>query len=101
MADIVPTPSEISILDWAFKGLVAVVLTAGGGLCGMLLKAVGKNRDDLSDHKLHVADNYIKKDVVDRVHERIDSVDEKMDKMKDSMEEKLGDIRNILINMKK
>lgn len=80
---------DFSFFEWAFKGMVSIGLTVGGWFWIMLFKAVGKNRDDLVDHKLHVSDNYIKKDVVDRIHERIDSVDGKMD-----------DIKDILINMR-
>lgn len=68
---------DLSFFEWAFKGLVGVVLTAGWWLWTKLVTAVSKNKDDLAEYKLHVADNYIKKDVVERIHDRIDDLADK------------------------
>lgn len=62
-----------SMLEWAFKGLVSIVLTVGAWMWVMLVRSVGKNREDLADHKLHVSENYAKKtdigDVFDCISE--------------------------------
>ncbi len=89
---------ENTIMEWSFKGLVGVILTIGGWLWVQLVKAVSKNRDDLADHKLHVADNYIKKDVVERIHDRIDDLAEKetVEKLSDEVSEIRTDIKSIL-----
>lgn len=60
--------------DWAFKGLVSIVLTAGAWLWVMLIHAVAKNRDDLAAHKLHVSENYAKKTEISDVFDCIDEV---------------------------
>ncbi len=65
---------DISLLEYGFKGLVSVVLTIGGWLWIMLVRAVGKNRDDLADHKLHVSENYAKKTEIGDVFDAIDDM---------------------------
>lgn len=52
---------DISFIEWAFKACVGIIFTVGGWLWAKLMQSVAKNRDDLSDHKLYVAENYAKK----------------------------------------
>lgn len=72
---------EINIVETGFKTLVGVALATGGWLWSRLVSAVVKNRDDLADHKLYVAENYIKTDAIDRIYERINDVSQKQDRM--------------------
>lgn len=65
---------DISWLEWAFKGLVVVMLTVGGWLWTMLVRAVSKNKDDLADHRLHVSENYAKKIEIRDVFDALDEV---------------------------
>ena len=68
------TPDESGFIEWAFKGIVSLLFSIGGYLWGSLTRAVGKNRDDLSDHRLHVSENYAKKTEITKVFEAIDEV---------------------------
>jgi hypothetical protein len=74
------------MLEWCFKGLVSIMLTVCGWMLVMLVKAVDKNRDEIASHRLHVADNYVKKDVIERIHTRIDE-----------MGVNIGDIKTLII----
>lgn len=65
---------ENQFLEWAFKGLVAVVLTVGGWLGVSMAKAVAKNRDDLAAHKLHVSETYAKTESLKRIYELMDVI---------------------------
>lgn len=89
---------EVSLMEWGFKGLVTAVLSMGWWLWTKLVSAVSKNKDDLADHKLHVSENYIKKDVVERIHDRIDELAEKetVEKLSDEVSEIRTDIKSIL-----
>lgn len=68
------TPDETGFIEWAFKGIVGMLFTVGGYLWVSLTRAVSKNRDDLSDHRLHVSENYAKKTEITKVFEAIDEV---------------------------
>jgi isocitrate dehydrogenase kinase/phosphatase len=89
---------DVSFIEWGFKGLVAVVLTVGGWLWTKLVGAVGKTKDDLAEYKVHVADNYIKKDVVERIHDRIDDLADKneVEKVRQEMSEIRKGVTQIL-----
>lgn len=93
--------SDMSWLEWAFKGLVGVVFTAGWWLWTKLVSAVSKNKDDLAEYKVHVSDNYIKKDVIERVHTRLDDMADKDDlsKVSDEVSEIRSGITKILTMM--
>lgn len=82
--------NDPGLFEWIFKGLVSLVLTVGGWMWVMLVRAVGKNRDDLADHKLHVADNYVKRDVIERIHTRIDEMNENISDIKTLIVTTLG-----------
>jgi hypothetical protein len=59
-----------NIFDWivgAFMGLISLI-------AHKQIRLNERNHEDLQAHKLHVSDHYIKKDVVDRIHERIDDM---------------------------
>lgn len=60
--------------DWIFKGIVGLFVTVLTWLAGKQITATERNREEIDEHKLYVAEEYIKKDVVDRIHERIDSM---------------------------
>ena len=75
------TSDEQTFLEW-FGG---IIFTAFGGVIlwvwNMITGAIKKVRDDgiltsneLKDYKQHVSDHYIKSAVVDRIHDRIDSM---------------------------
>jgi hypothetical protein len=73
--------SDPGLFEWAFKGLVGIVLTIGGWLWIMLVRAVSKNREDialykeaLSEHKLHVSEHYAKKIEIRDVFDALDEV---------------------------
>lgn len=89
---------EISLLEWGFKGLVGAALTVGWYLWTSLVKVVSKNKDDLAEYKTHVAENYIKKDVIERVHTRLDGLAEKeaVERLSEEMSEIRTDIKSIL-----
>lgn len=89
---------DLSLLEWGFKTVVATSLGAGGWLWGKTMTAVGKNRDDLAAHKLYVSENYIKKDVIERIHDRLDRTAEKgeVEKLTDDISELQKDIKLIL-----
>ena len=65
---------DISFLEWAFKGSVGIIFTVGGWLWVKLMAAVSKNRDDLSDLKLHVSENYAKKTDLSPIYETLKSI---------------------------
>lgn len=77
------TLDDGNLFDWAFKGIVGLLVTVLSWIVGKQVGETERNRDGLANYKTFVADNYIKKDVADRIHNRIDSVDKKMDEMKD------------------
>jgi len=58
----------IMILKWLWAAVLAVFAWIGKGM----YEDIKKHEDDLNEHKLYVAENYIKKDVIDRIHDRID-----------------------------
>lgn len=89
---------DVSFMEWGFKGLVGVALAVGGWLWTNLVKAVSKNKDDLAEYKVHVADNYIKKDIIERVHNRLDTLAEKeaVEKLSEEMSEIRKDIKSLL-----
>jgi len=89
---------EYSMLEWGFKGLVSAALAAGGWLWARLVNSVNQNRDEIAAHKLHVAENYIKKDMVERIHNRIDELAEKesVERLADEIGELRSDIKSIL-----
>ena len=62
------------LIEWTFKGLVTLIMTAGGWTVSMLIRNTSKTKDDLAGHKLHVAENYAKADSLERIHDRIDEV---------------------------
>lgn len=68
------TLDDQSLFDWAFKGIVGLFVTVLSVFANKQVRATEHNRDELDAHKLNVAENYIKKDVVDRIHERIDDM---------------------------
>lgn len=76
---------EINWVESGFKILVGASIAVGGWLWNRLVGAVVKNRDDLADHKLYVAENYIKKDVVERIHNRLDQMGENISDIKTLM----------------
>ncbi len=53
--------NEPSLMEWAFKGLVSIVLTVGAWLWIMLIGRVERTKEELNQHKLHVSDHYAKK----------------------------------------
>lgn len=63
--------NDTGLLEWSFKGLVSIVLTVGAWLWVMLVKSVNRTKDDLSDHKLHVSENYAKKTEISDVFDCI------------------------------
>jgi hypothetical protein len=67
-------PNDPDFFEWSFKGLVTLMLTAGGWFVATLTKSVSDTREDLADHKLHVSENYAKTDSLERIHDRIDEV---------------------------
>ena len=62
---------DSGLMDWAFKGLVSVVLTVGAWMWVMLIGAVKENRKELSDHKLHVSEHYARKTEISDVFDCI------------------------------
>lgn len=85
--------NEIEFLEWVFKGAVSILFTIGGWMWVMLIKKVNKienkaemNAIALSDYKTEVARTYADKNVIERIHDRIDTVQAGVD-----------DIKNILI----
>lgn len=70
-------------LEYIFKGLVGLVGIMLGWNIKKQVQLTEEIRKDLDSHKLYSAKNYIEKDVVDRIHTRIDSIDKKMDDVKD------------------
>ena len=65
---------DVSFVEWGFKGAVTIILTAGGWLWGKTMSAVAKNRDDLSDHKLHVSEHYAKKTDLSPIYDTLKSI---------------------------
>jgi uncharacterized protein YlzI (FlbEa/FlbD family) len=65
---------DSNLFEWVFKGLVGLVLGAGALMWKGLVKRVEDTEKGLNDHMLYSAKNYIEKDAIDRVHERIDDV---------------------------
>ena len=55
------TQDEISIVEWAFKGLVSIILSIGAWLWVMLVGAVRDAQKELDAHKLNVSENYARK----------------------------------------
>lgn len=92
---------DVSFLEWGFKTVVGVSLAVGGWMWTMLVRSVGKNRDDLAAHRLHVSENYIKKDVIERIHDRLDKTAEKAElkELSEEMSEVRGGINKILTMM--
>ncbi len=74
MADV----SDISFLEWAFKGLVSVVLTLGGYLWVMLIgkvkeldKSVIQANSDLKDHQLYASQTFTTKNDSNRQYDEL------------------------------
>ncbi len=90
-----------SILMIVLKNAWVLFLAVFGWIGRGMRDDIDKTRDALSDHKLHVADNYIKKDVVERIHDRIDSLAEKstVEKMGNEVREVRDGINKILTMM--
>lgn len=73
---------EISWVEGGFKLLVGVAITVFGWLWSRLVNYVVKNHEDIVEHKLHVSENYVKKDVIERIHSRIDEMSENISDIK-------------------
>lgn len=67
-------PDDVGFLEYAFKGSVGLLITAGGWLLGMLMKATAENKEALSDHKLHVSEHYAKKTEFEPINDALDEM---------------------------
>jgi len=56
----------------------------------MLHSGMEKNKSDLAEHRLHIAEHYAKKIDIDKIYEKIEKV-----------EDGVNDIKNLLIKGKK
>lgn len=65
---------EMSLVEWAFKGTVGLVLTTGGALWWRLTGKVDEIAKDLSKHEVEVARDYARNDSLIRIHDRIDDM---------------------------
>lgn len=63
-----------NLFDWAFKAIVGLLVTVLSWIAGRQVKASERTQRELDEHKLYAAKNYIEKDAMDRVHDRIDEV---------------------------
>jgi len=68
------TVDEVSFFEYAFKGLVSVVLAVGAWLWNGVVADVKENESkinklerDVDQYKLHISDNYVKNNVLDRI----------------------------------
>jgi len=68
------TIDDQSLFDWAFKGIVGLLVTILSWIAGKQIKNGERTQKELDDHRLYSAKNYIEKDAMDRVHDRIDEV---------------------------
>ena len=86
---------DINLFNWVFEGTISILFIIGGWLCVMLFRAVVKNREDISAHKLHVAENFIRKDTFERVHDRIDKMSENIV----DANEKISEIKSMMVQI--
>lgn len=63
-----------SFTEYAFKGVVVILLTVLGWIGVSMNRSLAKTKDDLSAHKLHVSENYAKATSLVRIYELIDVV---------------------------
>ena len=64
-----------TLLEWSFKGAVAIILTIGGWLGTALMRAINKaneeadmNRESIAAHRLYVAENYARKEDIKGIY---------------------------------
>jgi Tfp pilus assembly protein PilO len=72
---------EMGLFEWAFKGLVALVLTGVGWFMLMLNSTIsglkdeqGDLKSDFNNHKLYSAQTYTEKSSLERIHDRMDNM---------------------------
>lgn len=93
------TADELGFLEWAFKGLVALIFTVGGWLWTSLIRTVKDLKESLmqltkefNDHKLKISEDYVSKtdfkQEVNRLSEHAIRIESKVD----SMPERLAEI---------
>ncbi len=62
-----------------FDILIAVIIATFGWLGKAMHADIKQNTKDLSEHKTHVAENYLKKDAIDEIKEIMQQTNKRVD----------------------
>lgn len=74
---------DVNMIEWAFKGIVSVILSVGAGMWVWLVNKVGRNTDDHNEHVLYAERTFAKSSHVDDSFSRVYST---LNKMSDNIQ---------------
>lgn len=87
------SPDDMSIFEWAFGGLGAIVL----GWCGYNTKATADLEKDFNAHKVNVAENYAKRDSIEKVYDEIKRNTNAQTQSFSEVRKEMSDIKTLII----